>query len=85
MDAAAKAAQEEARKKAEERRKKVAEKPADASATPVPAQRAPEPVTTAILFSETQPAVATDCAAPRWRSQNNLAVWSGHSHAGHVI
>ena len=56
MDAAAKAAQEEARKKAEERRKKAAEKPADNSAAPVPAPSAPQPAAAASLFADTQPA-----------------------------
>jgi len=65
IDAAAKAAQEEARRKAEERRKKAAEKPPDASAVAVPAQSTPEPVTTASLFADTHPIVATDRAAPR--------------------
>ena len=52
MDAAAKAAQEEARKKAEERRKKPAENPAG----PVPAPTAPQPAAAASLFADTQPA-----------------------------
>src|SRR5438034_11285713 len=56
MDAAAKVAQEEARKKAEERRKKAAEKPADNSAAPVPAPTAPQPAAAASLFADTQPA-----------------------------
>jgi len=56
MDAAAKAAQEEARKKAEERRKKAAEKPADNSAAPVPGSSAPQPATAGSLFADTQPA-----------------------------
>ncbi len=54
MDAAANAAQEEARKKTEERRKRVAEKPVDNSAAPAPVSSVPQPVTTASLFTETQ-------------------------------
>jgi PRTRC genetic system protein E len=56
MDAAAKAAQEEARKKAEERRKKAAEKPADNSAAPATVSTAPRSPATASLFVDTQPA-----------------------------
>jgi PRTRC genetic system protein E len=57
MDAAEKAAQEEARKKTEERRKKAAEKPADNSAAPASVSSASESAATASLFSDTQPAV----------------------------
>ena len=53
MDAAPRAAQEEARKKAEERRKKAAEKPADNSAAPGTVPTAPRPPATASLFVDT--------------------------------
>jgi len=56
MEAAAKAPQEEARKKVEERRKKAAEKPADNSAAPATAPTAPRPPATASLFVDTRPA-----------------------------
>lgn len=56
MDAAAKAAQEEARKKTEERRKKAAEKPVDNSAAPAPTPSTPQPAATASLFADRQPA-----------------------------
>jgi len=52
MDAAAKAAQEEARRKAEERRKKAAEKPAEIPASPAPAATAAQPTATASLFGD---------------------------------
>ncbi len=54
MDAAAKAAQEEARKKAEERRKKATEKP-DSSTAPATAPTTPRPPATASLFADTRP------------------------------
>ena len=59
MDAAAKAAQEEARKKAEERRKKAAEKPADSSAAPASVPAAPRAPATASLFVDTRSTAAS--------------------------
>jgi PRTRC genetic system protein E len=56
MDAAGKAAQEEARKKTEERRKKAAEKPSDNSTAPASVSSAPQPAATASLFSGELPA-----------------------------
>src|SRR5271167_5160740 len=64
MDAAAKAAQEEARKKAEERKKKAVEKPADNSSAPAPAPSAPQPATMASLFSDPQSAAESRAKAP---------------------
>jgi len=69
MDAAAKAAQEEARKKTEERKKKAerpTDKPPDAVRSTVPTS--PAPPATASLFGDSQPTPSevnpTGCGTP---------------------
>jgi PRTRC genetic system protein E len=63
MDAAAKVAQEEARKKAEERRKKAGERAAENSVAPPTVPTAPRPVATASLFVNAQPAAESETKA----------------------